>query len=85
MAEATRDRLRSRHVTIPAAQIEFHEGGHTLWVHSPLGATILRIKLMGGKFRVDESCENSVSHADMIIPEGDVTVCLTDDAEVTDG
>jgi hypothetical protein len=69
-------------VTIPAVQVEFNDGGNTLWVHSPLGATILRIKLLKGAFRIDRDCENSCSHADMEIPEGDVQVCLAHDADL---
>jgi len=64
---------------IPAVLIEFDEGGNTLWVHGPQGATILRIKLLRGRFKVQKNCENICAHADMQIPEGDVTVCLTDD------
>lgn len=72
-----------KHIVIPVAQVEFHEGGHTLWVHSPKGATVLRIKLLKGRFRIDESCENPVSHVDIQVPEGDVTICLADDAETS--
>jgi hypothetical protein len=68
--------LKNRHIVIDAAQIEFHEGGNTLWVHSPNGATVLRIKLLKGQFLVNDKCENIVSHADMQIPEGDVVICL---------
>jgi len=66
-------------IQIPAAQIEFNEGGNTIWVHSPLGGTILRIKTMG-KITVNAECENICSHSDMIVKE-DIHVCLSEDAK----
>lgn len=70
-------------IQIPAACIEFQEGGNTIWVHSPMGATILRIKTMG-KITVNGECENICSHSDMIMKD-DIEMCLTEDAEpITD-
>lgn len=31
-------------IHIPASEVEIAVGGDTIWVHSPLGVTILRIK-----------------------------------------
>ena len=61
-------------IQIPAACIEFVEGGNTIWVHSPIGATILRIKCTG-KIIVERECSNIVSHSDMIVT-GDIQMCL---------
>lgn len=66
-------------ISIPAAQIQFQEGGNTIWVHSPIGATILRIKATG-KIVVDDKCINVCSHSDMAVT-GDIHICLADDAE----
>ncbi len=54
-------------------EVEFNEGGNTIWVHSPSGATILRIKTTG-RINVRSECENVCSHADMIV-NGDIEVC----------
>lgn len=67
--------MRGR-IKVPVAELEFDVGGNTLWVHSPAGATVLRLKLEGGKFLVDDKCVNSVAHVDVISQEGDVTVCV---------
>ena len=76
-------------IAIPVSLLEFDEGGNTLWVHSPNGCTVLRVKL-AGKFRTSSCGENAVSsHADITIHrdghpgvhDGDVTFCLAKDAE----
>jgi len=73
-------------VTIPVSQIEFTVGGSTLWVQSPVGATVLRIKFPMG-IRVDQCrTEQPVSHMDVTIHKGDIgsippTICLADDYE----
>jgi len=64
---------------IPAACIEFVDGGNTIWIHSPNGATILRIKTMG-KITVNSECENICSHSDMIVKDG-IHICLSEDAK----
>lgn len=61
------------HHLIPAAALEFHEGQQTIWVHSPDGTTILRIKCTG-RIRVDV-CKGPFVHSDAIV-EGDITVCV---------
>lgn len=66
-------------ISIPAAMIEFVEGGNTIWVHGPMGATILRIKTMG-KINVQGECENVCSHSDMIVQD-DIEMCLSEDAK----
>ena len=74
-------------IAIPVALLEFDEGGNTLWVHSPTGATVLRVKI-AGKFEVTRCDDNAVcSHADITVPmvrgqdRDDVTFCLAKDAE----
>jgi len=70
-------------ISIPAALIEFVEGGNTIWVHGPMGTTILRIKTMG-KINVNGECENICSHSDIVVKD-DIEMCLSDDAKpVTD-
>ena len=65
-------------IKIPVCELEFEEGGDTIWVQSPLGATVLRIKAVGGIAIVN--CETSpVSHLDLVVPEAEF--CLADDAE----
>jgi hypothetical protein len=65
-------------ITIPVAAIEFDEDGHTLWVQA-LGGTVLRIKTHG-KITTEQCTSNPVSHADIVV-EGDINICLSDDAE----
>lgn len=66
-------------IQIPAAMIEFNEGGNTIWVHGPMGATILRVKTMG-KIKVNGECENICSHSDIVVKD-DIEMCLSDDAK----
>jgi len=66
-------------VLIPVAAVEFVVGGNTIWVHSPKGATVLRIQTPSGTtVTVNKSCDNCVSHAD-IRANGAIEVCLSDD------
>ncbi len=64
-------------VQIPAAEIEFRHGGNTIWVHSPSGGTILRIKC-SGKITAVPGCENLCSHGDIMV-KGDIEICIADD------
>ncbi len=66
-----------RHM-IDAGCIEFDEGGTTIWVQSPQGETMLRIKCK--KIVVKSSCENSVAHADIMVPE-EIEVCVPPSSE----
>lgn len=62
---------------IKAAVLEFNVGGNTIWVQSPEGGTIFRIKC-SGKITT-EQCQNSpVSHSDIIV-EGDIHFCVSKD------
>lgn len=61
-------------IAIPVGLMEFDVGGHTIWVHSNQGATVLRIKCTG-KITVDEVCQNSVPHADLMV-QGDIEICI---------
>ena len=73
-------------VQIPVSQVEFVEGGHTIWVHNAEGATVMRIKLPIA-IRATQKCENVCSHFDLTV-DGDKlrlgtippTFCLSDDA-----
>lgn len=76
--------MKGDRITIPAAQIEFVEGGNTIWVHGPQGATILRIKLQDDVIGIDECQASPNSHLDLIaVGNKHLTVfCLGEDAEV---
>lgn len=69
-------------INITVALLEFDEGGHTLWVHSPEGGTVLRIKC-SGKITTTEACINPVAHSDIRV-EGDINICLPSE-QVEDG
>lgn len=65
---------------IPVAQLEFDEGGHTLWVHGPNGATVLRVKCTGKI--TSKVCNTNISaHADLMV-EGDIEICLPPEEQV---
>ena len=72
---------------IPVSQIEFTVGGNTIWVQSPVGATVLRIKFPMG-IRTDQCrTEQPVSHMDVTILPAEIgqippTFCLAGDYEV---
>lgn len=69
-------------ITIPVCQLEFDVGGNTIWVQSPIGATVLRVKVTG-KISVDQCQTNPVSHLDLIV-DGPARFCLSDDATTID-
>lgn len=58
-------------IRIPVGQLEFEEGGNTLWVHSVNG-TVLRLKVTG-KIST-EVCKVSP------VLNGDLKICLSKDA-----
>ena len=64
---------RGDQIVIPVVELEFREGGNTLWIHSP-GGTVLRIQC-SGQIRVDGSCENPIPHADVQV-HGDIAICI---------
>jgi len=64
-------------ITIKTACVEFTVGGNTIWVQSPEGGTVLRIKCTG-KVLADR-CQNSpISHGDMYV-SGDIEMCVSTD------
>lgn len=68
-------------IAIPVSHVEFDEGGNTLWVHNAQGATVLRIKVLHHRIRVESDCTNVCSHADIVTDPGhDLVICLADDA-----
>lgn len=71
-------------IQIPVHTLEFDEGGKTIWVHSPIGATVLRIQSKGG-VTADRNCTNVCAHADIQIDQP-VHFCLPplDDAPQVD-
>jgi hypothetical protein len=50
--------------TIPVAQLEFTEGGNTLWIHNDQGMTVLRVRL-SGPIEIDK-CTNPSAHMDVV-------------------
>lgn len=74
----TKEEQSTRH-QVEVVELEFDEGGHTLWVHSPKGATVLRIKC-SGKIILERSCRNIVAHSDIYV-QGDITVCVPGEVE----
>jgi hypothetical protein len=60
-------------IEVPVAQLEFEDGGNTIWVHNEDGATVLRIK--AGKVVAKMGCENVCAHADLVV-QGTVEVCI---------
>lgn len=67
-------------INIPAVVIEFDNGSNTIWIQSPEGGTIMRLKC-SGKINIDK-CQNSpISHTDILV-EGDINFCLSEDALV---
>ena len=66
-------------IEIPVCMMEFEKDGNTIWIHSPRGATVLRIKTMGKIVTRDcKNKEGAVSHSDIIVQE-DIDICLGDD------
>ena len=64
-------------VAIPVAELEFINGGNTIWIHSPLGGTVLRIKC-SGKITIESCDSNPNSHIDLMV-EGNMNFCLSED------
>jgi len=61
-------------ITIPAAQVEFEDGGNTIWVTAPDGSTLLRIKTCGSIRKT--TCAGSPSaHCD-IVCGGKIDFCV---------
>lgn len=64
-------------VEVPVSLLEFVDGGNTIWVHGHDGATVLRIKTKG-KITVSRECQNSCSHADIMVDE-DIDFCVVEE------
>jgi len=60
-------------IEIPVTLLEFDEGGTTIWVHGPEGATVLRIKAK--KITSKRECQNICAHADIVVND-EICVCL---------
>lgn len=65
-------------IIIPVCELEFIDNGNTIWVQSPQGATILRIKC-SGKIKTDTCTVSPVSHGDILV-DGDINLCVSKDA-----
>lgn len=64
-------------ILIEAYAVEFINGGNTIWIHSPQGGTILRIKCSGSI--ITEECKNSpISHGDIMV-DGNINICVSND------
>jgi hypothetical protein len=63
-------------VNVEVSTLEFVVGGNTIWIHSPKGATVLRIQTPPGKkISIHEGCQNIVAHADIRSADA-IEVCL---------
>lgn len=60
---------------IRAAQIEYEEGGNTIWIHGPEGGTVLRLKTFTGKITTQPCAGSPIPHADAVLT-GDVVFCV---------
>lgn len=63
--------------SVPVTQMEFDD--HTIWVHSPIGATVLRIQCRDG-ITMHKCQSNPVTHADLVV-KGPVAICVSDDLD----
>lgn len=80
MSAETKDIFQvGERVEIPVCAIEFNVGSHTIWVHSPQGGTVLRIKC-NGKINIDQCTNSPISHSDIIV-NGDINICLSEDVQ----
>lgn len=61
-------------VTIPVTQIEYREGGNTLWIHGPQGNTVLRLKTKSGTITTNRCLNGGMSHSDIMI-DGGIDIC----------
>ncbi len=61
-------------IKIPVAELEFVDGGNTIWVHNAQGATVFRLKVRRVVAR--PGCDNVCAHADVIALEQDVHFCM---------
>lgn len=77
-ASSTKPVEKLGRIEIPVNVLEFIDGGNTIWIHSPKGVTVMRIKT-SGKI-VTRDCEPLavVSHSDVTV-EGDIDFCLAKD------
>jgi hypothetical protein len=76
-------------IKVPVCEMEIDVEGKTIWIHSPLGATVLRIKCWSG-IELSKCTDNPVTHFDLNIglPPGNtygdrggrVGICLGPDA-----
>jgi len=81
LSEVSKIEGLSGRVYIPVTVLEFESTGNTLWLQSPAGATIMRIKSEAG-FAL-EKCQNSpTSHFDLYVP-GPISICLSTDARAS--
>jgi len=61
-------------IIIPVYEMEFVNEGNTIWIHSPDGGSVLRIKC-SGKI-IPDVCKNSpISHGDILV-DGDIHICV---------
>jgi hypothetical protein len=76
-------------IKVPVCELEIDTNSNTIWVHSPLGATVLRIKCWNG-IELETCMDNPVTHFDLNIGlaptqslpvSGKVKICLGPDVE----
>jgi hypothetical protein len=67
-------------IKLAVSEIEFEDNGNTIWVHSPRGLTILRIKTMGQI--VTHKTQGISSHAD-VITEKNIDIFVVEEDKVS--
>jgi hypothetical protein len=61
-------------IRIPVSELEYIKDSNIIWIHSPYGATVLRIKCTG-KIKT-KSCDTSpVAHGDIMV-QGNIEICV---------
>lgn len=66
-------------VKIPVTEIEFEEGGDTIWIQGP-GYTALRMKVLS--VRTKKCVDSPKTHCDVVLPNDIFVFCLGEDATV---
>lgn len=64
-------------INIPVFEIEFVDGGQTIWIQNNQGGTAMRIKCTG-KIITDKCLTSPQSHCDIVI-QGNIDFCLSED------
>ncbi len=70
-------------IKVPVAEMDIDTNSGVIWINSPLGVTVLRIKCWGG-MKINKCADSPVTHFDLnvgMMRSLPVEVCLGPDAE----